>query len=274
MLQLLRNGQILAIVGLLVLGIAMAAGHKHAVDANRPFFPEDAVRVVMKPFQVLTSGSRLLVNVAARSVRSRGAIGRENDRLRDENKRLYQEVIRLREEAAQAKRMSAQLGFKEQATERLLAARIISRDASEWFITATIDVGRRDGVRPGQAVVTARGLVGQVFEVSPTSSLIHSVTDRKSGIGAMVQRSRVACLCMGQYPDPPHLTYLSKDADVKPGDIVITSGQGGVIPKGMPIGRVMDVKPESGGFMRGATIRPSVAFDQVEEVFVVLRSVD
>lgn len=274
MFHYLRNGKVLALAALLVIGATTAVAHNRTLEAGRPFAPEDAVRVVIKPLQVVVSGVGSLFEVMARSMRSRRAIRRENAELRAEVKRLNMEVAQIREDAAETVRLRAALGFKRRSPDKLAAARVISRVPTEWFTTATIDRGRRSGVLPGQAVITYRGFVGQVFESSPTSAQIRVLTDGRSGVGAMVQRSRSVGICHGQDTEYLHLTYLHKDADIKTGDIVVTSGQGGIVPKGLPLGRIIKVQMESGGFMKSATVRPSVRFDEVEEVFVVVRKVD
>lgn len=277
MFQILRNTKIITLLILLFFGTAMGVSHNRALAGGKAYLPEDAVRIVMKPFQVVVAGFGGIFRNTSKSIRSHRLLRKENETLRDEVKRLSMEVISTREEAAEAKRLRAAVGFKQQSTEKLLAARIISRNPSEWFITATLDRGRTSGIQPGQAVITHRGLIGQVFEASPTSSQVRTLTDGRDdrgGVGAMVQRSRIAGICLGQGSDLLNLTYLPKEADIKPGDIVVTSGQGEVVPKGLPIGRVVSVKTESGGFMKSAVVRPSVKLDQVEEAFVVIRKVE
>ncbi|MEN6521549.1 MAG: rod shape-determining protein MreC [Armatimonadota bacterium] len=277
MLHIFRNGKIITFVLLLVLAIGVGTMHNRTQSRGSSYFPEDAVRVVIKPFQVAVSGIGGFFSGIAKSVRSHHAFRKENDALRDEVKRLNMELVSIREEAAEARRLRAEIGLKEESPEKLLPVRIISRDPSEWFVTATLDRGRTSGIRSGQAVITHRGLIGQVFEVSPNNAQVRAITDGSDdhgGVGAMVQRSRVVGICMGQGSDLLQLTYLSKDADIKNGDIIVTSGQGGVVPKGLPIGRVISVKTESGGFMKSATIRPSVKLGQTEEAFVVIRKVE
>lgn len=267
----------MALVLLLVLGMAMGIAHNRAVENGSSYLLEDTVRVIMKPFQVAIAGIGGVFDGVARSVRSHRALRKENEALRNEVKQLNTEVISVREEAAEVRRLRSAVGFKQHSADKLLAARIISRNPSEWFVTATLDRGRTSGVLPGQAVITHRGLIGQVFEASPTSAQVRAITDGRDdhgGVGAMVQRSRVAGICLGQGGDQLQLTYLPKEADIKSGDIIVTSGQGGVVPKGLPIGRVISVKVESGGFMKSATVRPSVKLSQAEEAFVVIRKVD
>lgn len=260
---------------LLVVAMAMGIAHNRARERNRSFLPETVTRMAVQPLQMAAGGALGATQTAVRKVRPRALILRENDQLRTQVLTLNMEVQRLREEAGEAKRLRAGLALKESSPDKLLAARIISRNPSEWFITATIDRGSTSGIRPGQAVITPRGFLGQVTEVTPTNAQIRAATDRESGVGAMVQRSRAIGMCLGQLdPEYLHLTYLAKDADVKLGDIVITSGQGGVVPKGLPIGRVVKVGLESGGFAKSAILSPSVKFDRAEEVYVVLRKVE
>jgi rod shape-determining protein MreC len=275
MFQYLRNSKIMVLATLLVIGVAMGIAHNRAQDMNRSFIAESVVRTFVQPLQLAVSGSIRVAAAAARAVRPRGAIIRENEQLKAEVRRLSLEVSKMREDAAETKRLRSGLGLRAHSPDKLVVARIISRNPSEWFITATIDRGSNGGVQPGQAVITPWGFLGQVMEVSPTNSLIRAATDSRSGVGAMVQRSRAVGICQGQQdPEYLHLTYLAKDADIKVGDIIITSGQGGIVPKGLPIGRVVKVEPESGGFTKSAILTPSVKFDRAEEVYVVIRQVD
>ena len=94
------------------------------------------------------------------------------------------------------------------------------------------------------------------------------LTDQNSGVGGMVQRSRSAGMVQGQGADNLVLTYLPKDADVKVGDLVVSSGMGKVIPKGIPIGRVIEVVPNSLAGATSAVVKPSVRYDQVEQVLI------
>jgi len=204
-----------------------------------------------------------------RVVRPRGSILRENARLRDEVRRLTWENARLAEAAEENARLRMLLGLKRNIPLDVVAAEVISRKAGNWFDTATIDRGRRAGIAPGDAVVNFRGLVGQVVESNLTSSQVAAITDPASSVGAMVRRSRSSGILQGQGSDYLALSYLPKDADVKCSDVVVTSGMGGVIPKGFVIGRVVKVLREATPGTTTALVRPSVRLDEVEQVFVV-----
>jgi len=269
-----KNAKVFILIILLILAGILAAAHNRAASTGRPSFVEEVVLTIAKPFQSAASGIGDLFSGIGKSLRTRRAIRAENERLREEVRRLNLEVIRLREEAAEAARLREAFSFKESFPEKLLAARIISREPSSWFVTATINRGSSSGVQPAQAVITPRGLLGQVFSVSKNSAQIRALTDPQSGVGGMVQRSRAIGLCLGHDSDTIEMSELAKDADIAVGDIVVTSGTGGVIPKGVPIGRVIKVGIAKGGFTKSAWLKPSVRIDQTEECFVVIKRVD
>lgn len=269
-----RNAKVLILIAMLILAGILAAAHNRAVSQGRPSSVETVVLTIAKPFQSAASGIGNFFSGIGKSLRSRRAIRAENERLREEVRRLNLEVMRLREDAMEAARLREAFSFKSAFPEKLLAARIISREPSSWFVTATINRGSASGIQPAQAVITPRGLVGQVFSVSKTSAQIRAITDPQSGVGGMVQRSRAIGLCIGKDPDTIEMSEIAKDADVAVGDIVVTSGIGGMIPKGVPIGRVTKVSPAKGGFTKTAWLRPSVRIDQTEECFIVIKKVD
>lgn len=274
MLSYLRNVRFLVLVGLLVLAAVLHVANNEAAREGRSLRLEDGIRVVLRPFQVagakLGGGGKSV----ARSLRTRSAILRENDTLRAEVRRLSQENSALRDQAEQNVRLRKALEFKESFPLPLLSSHVIGRSASGWFSTCVIDRGTRDGVQPGHAVATFRGLVGQVYKASQTSSSVLMLSDSSSAIGAIVQRSRVNGICQGQNSDVLILKYLPIDADAKPGDIVVSSGIGRLVPKGITIGRITEVKADRGGFTKHALVSPSAKFEQLEHVFVVVRAVE
>src|SRR5206468_1345549 len=98
--------------------------------------------------------------------------------------------------------------------------------------------GGRDRVRRNATVVNADGVVGRVIEVTPTASRVLLIVDSRSAVGALLQRSRDLAVVEGRSERTLHLKYLSRAAQVEPGDLVVTSGQGGIFPKGLVVGRI------------------------------------
>jgi len=274
MFSYLRNPRLIAFVGLLILAAILGVMANRAMSEGRSIPLEDAARIVLRPFQAAFAGIGSATRGTLRSLRTRSSLLKENEALRAEVRRLTMEDSRLREAAEESVRLRHALDFRASFSLRLASARVIGREASGWFATCVIDRGTRDGVRPGYAVTTFRGLVGQVLKASPTSSTVLMLSDASSSIGALDQRSRVNGICQGQDSETLSLNYLPKEADVKIGDIVVSSGIGGLIPKGLPIGRVIGVEADRGGFLKHALVRPSARFEQLEEVFVVIRAVE
>lgn len=269
MLNILRNQTFVTLAALIILGMCIGVGHSRGRKSGGGFFVEDVVRAALIPSNQLFHTLMVAGNRAASAVRPRASLLRENARLRREVQRLTLENSMLREAAEENARLRAALGFKESAPLDMVAAEVISREQSAWFDTATINRGRRAGIIRGAAVITPRGLVGQVMDVNSLTSQIVSITDPDSAVGAMSQRSRSTGMLIGQGVDYPVLSYLPKDADVVVGDIVVSAGIGKVIPKGIVIGRVVKVARDTAGGTTSALVRPSVKFDQIEHVFVV-----
>ncbi|MEN6357484.1 MAG: rod shape-determining protein MreC [Armatimonadota bacterium] len=207
--------------------------------------------------------------VAVLTFRPRSVILKENRQLRESVRRLTLENAALREAAEENIRLNAALGFQESSKIAMVAAEVVSHNESNWFDTATINVGTHSGIRQGSAVINHLGIIGQISEANPFTSQIVALTDSNSAIGAMVQRSRSSGMLYGQGTDYLVLAYLPKDSDIKLKDVVISSGMGGVLPKGLVVGRVLKVVRNSTAGTTSALIKPSVRFDEIEQVFVV-----
>jgi rod shape-determining protein MreC len=199
-----------------------------------------------------------------------GRLRADNARLRRELDRTTREVAALREQAAAARRLEELLGFRDQMAHRAVAARVVSRDPSRWYGTVVVDRGSRDGVTRNAPVVTAQGVVGRVMEVTPAAARVLLVADSRSAVGALVQRTRDLGVVEGRGEWTLHLRYLSRAAQVAPGDVVVTSGLGGVFPRGLVIGRISRVVRREGELLLEAEVEPAAALDRVEEVLILV----
>ncbi len=187
--------------------------------------------------------------------------------LRYQLKELQKENQRLRE----------MLGFQEQVEHELLPAEVIARDPSTWFETITINKGYADGVEQDMAVVTSRGLIGNIYQVSRSSSRVLLLTDTRRAVSALVQRSREPGFVGVVEGSPEKRGYLRmvnlpSEANIQIGDTIVSSGLGGIFPKGLVIGRVMEVETDHYGLLKQALLSPEADFNRLEEVFVVISS--
>lgn len=168
------------------------------------------------------------------------------------------------------KRLRRLLDLKEQSSYEGLASSVIAREPSNWFQTLLLDRGERSGVKKDSIVVTPEGLVGRVIKVNKNSSQVLLITDPGSEIGALVQRTRIQGVIQGRKRDLI-LKYLPLEADVREGDLVLTSGlEGGLFPKGLTIGRIKKIEPPHPQdlFLKIVVI-PEVNLSSLEEVLLL-----
>lgn len=198
-----------------------------------------------------------------------GRLRVENARLREEAQRLAREVTRLRETAQAAQRLESLLAFRAQTPYRVVAARVVGRDPASWFATIVIDRGSADGVVRNAPVVTGEGAVGRVIETTPFSARILLLSDPRSAVGVILQDSREIGVVEGTGGDDLQVKYLSRARAVQPGDVLITSGQGGVFPPGIVVGRLAALR-SGGEVFREGTVRPAANLGRLEEVLILL----
>ena len=182
---------------------------------------------------------------------------------------LEREVVRLAELGQANERLEDLLRFRSLLTGPVSAARVIGRDPLPWFRTLMLDRGERDGVRRGMAVLAPQGVVGQIAEVSSRAARVLLLTDRNSGIDAIIQRNRARGIVQGALEEGCYMNYLPPDENVLVGDRVLTSGLDGIFPKGVRIGEVTAVSPRHRGLLQAAIVRPSVPLGRLEEVLIV-----
>jgi rod shape-determining protein MreC len=190
-------------------------------------------------------------------------------RLSAENRRLRSELAQLTELRLENERLSRLLAFREEIARQAVPARVIAEDASSWFRTVLIDRGRQDGVREGLPVVVAEGVVGRVIKSAASESRVLLATDASSAIAGLVQRTRARGICRGQ-GNLLSFDFAMHWEEIEEGDLIVTSGTGGVFPKGLTVGTVSRVSPGGFGLFKTVEVTPSVDFYRLEEVLVLI----
>ncbi len=195
----------------------------------------------------------------------------ENNRLLIEENRILRAVLTQSDEVRlENKRLRLLLDFKESQELDTLPARVIAEDASSWFRTVMIDKGLEHGVVEGMPVVVAEGVVGRVVRSSPRFSRVLLVTDASSAVASLLQNNRARGVCRGQ-GELLVFDFVLRQEEVKIGDRVVTSGMGGVFPKGLVVGLVGKVAKQEFGLFQTIEVVPAVDFSHLEEVLVLLR---
>jgi len=240
-------------------------------------FMEEFITTVLAPVQSIVSNVGFNFRKIGLSTGELMTAYRDNQTLRAENEEIRQNNLNVTEVVAENARLRTMLDYKKASNQYdLVAATVVGRDLGTWNSTIIINRGSADGITKDMPVVTPQGLVGSVVNVYTRVAKVQLILDPRSAVGALVQRpeSRVAAIVEGSSVSPltPRMVNIARDADIIKSDKLITSGFGGIYPKGLLIGEVIDVVNEEGGLLKYAYLRPAVDFGRLEEVSVVVRS--
>ena len=212
------------------------------------------------------------------SVHSRRELAEDNRRLRAENNLLAQQVNALAETGREYLELRRLLNFQQHVHFRAVGATVIGRDASNWWKSLQIDRGLRDGLRDNLPVVNAEGVVGKIVRVTPGESRVLLLVDPNCKVSGLLQDCREPGVVSGidaAFGRTPScvMTFVDRGAQIKPGETVITSGMGGLFPKGLRIGVVAARRlNRESGLYQDVEVKPAVNFLRLERVMVILGS--
>jgi len=233
-----------------------------------------AVGSLFLPLFGLASASQQAVSKAGDTITPRSELERQNEALRRERDQLRAEALQYAELAKENERLRNALKWQSRAPWKTKLAHVVLRDPANWWRTVQIDVGSRDGVRENMAVLTPEGLVGRVQFVSLTRSQVVLVGDPNCKVSARVNNpTRDDGIIGASGPFDASLvefTHLERNANVKAGQEVVTSGNGGVFTNGIPIGKIVDVRPAEFGLYLEARVKLNANLAGLDEVFVMM----
>lgn len=194
---------------------------------------------------------------------------RENEELRHENSTLKLQITQLQSKAAEADRLASLLKFRQSNVNvPMVAARVIGGSVDTSSQTVYLDRGERDGIRKNMGVITPDGVVGKVIESYRDTAQVLLLTDKESGVGAMLADSRIQGPVGGTGEPLLRMKYVSNDDEVNTGDRVVTSGMDRIFPRDLPVGTIADIK--AGNPFKQIRVRPAANLERLEEVFVLL----
>jgi rod shape-determining protein MreC len=192
----------------------------------------------------------------------------ENRQLKEQIEQMRLEQVRLSEDAVQAHRLQSLLAFKEQFIAKTVPAQVIGSSGSDLSRSIYIDKGDNAGLKPDMAVITAGGIVGKVWLVYPSTSLVLMINDQSSGVGVFMEKSRLQGVLRGTPNGELILERVMSDETVTPGETVLSSGGDQIFPKGLPVGTVSSVGPGREMFL-SIKVKPAADLSRLEEVLVV-----
>ena len=262
----------LLFAGLAVLAAISLFADQRALQAggrDLSWFSGGLLEVAAPVERVLTAPLVLVRDAYRRYVDLMG-VRDENAALRVRVAALEQEGLELREALVASGAPEQVAALREQLELPMLATEVVGQDVSPWFRSIVLDRGRSHGLRSGMPIVTERGVVGLVTATTPHAARAMLILDRQSAVDGLVQRSRARGIVRGTGGGELELEFTGPPEDVQVGDLVITSGYGGVYPKGVRIGEVISVARDAPYVVRRARVRPAAGFERLERVFAVL----
>ncbi len=197
---------------------------------------------------------------------------RDNLGLLEENRRLLNTISSLQETQQENIRLRKLLQFQEKFKLNTVVARVVGKDVSTEFRAIRINRGENAGIKRNMAVLNNEGVVGRVLRVSATTADVVTILDLLSAVDSIVERSRARGVVEGKTDDTCSLKFTLRTDDIQPGDTLVSSGLGGIFPKGVPVGQVSTVNRKQYGISQEVEVKPTVDFSKLEEVMVVVDS--
>ena len=259
-----------SIVALILFVVSVGYLLSFGADSTRKL--QSGFYQLMAPFLKSGSGLEKQITSVRTGLKTLEELEKENASLKVENRSLRATNEALRDVEREVNRLRQALNYRQRSEFKLVPAQIITRDAATWWRTVTINRGREDKVEPDMPVLTDEGLVGKTTTVSANISVVLLVSDENCRVASTVEGTREQGIVSGErvagsVTPMLDLNFLSKQADLKPGQKVYTSGVGGVFPSGLLVGTVQTFRVRE---LDGqARLAPAVDLARLEDVFVV-----
>lgn len=260
------------VVTILIISVAIGVLNAAKSDVS---FAENIVGIVTTPVQKAFIAVGNGVSGFLGYFSDKKQLISELDALKAENSELRKQINENEASRLENEQLRKMLNLKKNNTNfELETAEVIARNPSNWYNTLTVDKGAADGIAVNQPVVASgNALIGKISEVGTTWSKVTLLTDPDHAAGAQVLRSDEYGVCEGDSSlsaeGSCRLSFVSKNADIIVGDTVVTSGLGGVYPKGLVVGKVQKIRPDIQGISQYAVIKPEADFKNIKAVFII-----
>ena len=240
---------------------------------------KSTLRDLLAPLQGIGSSVINRMKDSVYGIRHAGAVGEQNNQLSAELVKSRNEVLSLQALRQENLHLREQLAYWERAEWNLVSCEVIGRDVSGWWQTLQVSKGYLDAVNSGMAVITSDGLVGKTLESTPRTSHVLLVSDPSCRVSVRVARTGTFGILFGEGPPLGgqvicRIDFINKNAAIRAGDEVLTSGLGGVFPKGLLVGTIESVEMDPSGLSQRARVAVKAGVGGLIHVFVVVREQD
>ncbi len=197
-------------------------------------------------------------------------VKQQNEALQAENQRLQMEQAALAEDARQGERLQELLAFKQHYIDNTVPAQVVGSGGSDHGRVLYIDKGSDDGIAAEMPVITPDGIVGRIREVMPHTSQVLEISDPTSAAGVLLEETRTRGILRGDNVGHPEIVNMMPDDRIHPGQLVLTSGGDQIFPRGLPVGVVSKIVPDTDNQpLVDVVLKPSANLSRLEEVLVV-----
>ncbi len=230
---------------------------------------QSTVSGLFSPVLAASGGISSVEDTIASAVEDATATPETVTALREQNQELRSTIAQLEEYRQEAERLQGTFKLTSAYDAKTVTGRVLSRSMDPWNMVVTIDKGSNDGIRSGLPVLGSSGLVGQVVSTTPFTSDVRLLADPQSGVAVMVQSTRDEGIVRGNLDGLLYLENVDDDAEVKVGDVIITSGLGGGFFRGIIVGTVVKVDGEPGSSKFEVVVEPNASAKAYEEITVI-----
>ncbi|NIM28543.1 MAG: rod shape-determining protein MreC [Gammaproteobacteria bacterium] len=251
-----------SVLSVVLMTVDHRAGHLEALRS--------VLSTLVYPLQVAVDLPIQAGNWLAEQLSSRHRLITENARLRQEQFLLATKLEKFADLEAENRRLRDLLDSSAKVGERVLVAELLSVDMDPYSRRIVLNKGSRDGVESGQSLIDSNGVLGQVVHVAPFSSNALLITDPSHALPVQNHRSGLRSVAVGTGPlNQLELAHLPNNADVRIGDLLVTSGLGGRFPAGYPVGRIVNIERNRGRPFATVMVQPSARLERNREVLLV-----
>ena len=266
------KNRIIILLLLVVLSAVLIKLDSAAGEALRPGY-EAFISFLSYPQKAVSSSWRAARDFAS-GLSGRGRITRRIRELELEVNMLEERLAELESFRRENRQLRELLDFRkktgfEEIFRESTGAEVTGRNPLNWYRTVMLDRGARDGVRDGMVVVGVGGVIGRVINTGNSASSVMLILDTESRVSAIVERTGEHGIITGRGDGVLSMRYLSDKSEIRKGDVIRTSGLGGIFPKGLSVGAVSGVSEQDYGLTLSAEVSPSVDFSRLENVLIL-----
>lgn len=255
---------------ILVAFLAIYGISQKRFDLNEPTLFHQLVTEVISPVQEGLSNSKKSLSSLWDNYLLIVNTSKENNVLKKQISRLESDLSTMEEVRKENLRLKRLLSYSDEMSHQRVMAQVVGWDSANEFKVIRLNKGRNHGIKTMAPVITDHGLVGYVYRVTDNYADVLTILDQNNRVDVMVERTRTHGIVEGVFNFKCALKYIMRNEPVEVGDKLITAGVGGIYPKGIKVGMITDITKENFGMTLSIEVVPSVDFDKLEEVLVLI----